>query len=82
MPKYLVDELSVFFPCYNEEKNIQNTVSKAVAVLKKIAQNWEIILVNDGSKDNTAQVIKEIKSKYPKNIKITDNLIFQRSLSL
>ena len=68
MPKYLVDE--VFFPCYNEEKNIQNTVSKAVAVLKKIAQNWEIILVNDGSKDNTAQVIKEIKSKYPKNIKI------------
>ena len=70
MNKYQIEELSVFFPCYNEEKNIKNTVSKAVKVLKKVAKKWEIILINDGSKDNTAKVIEQIKKGYPKEISI------------
>ena len=70
MNKYHIEELSVFFPCYNEEKNIKNTVSKAVKVLKKVAKKWEIILINDGSKDNTAKVIEQIKKEYPKEISI------------
>jgi glycosyltransferase involved in cell wall biosynthesis len=65
--KYLIDELSVFYPIYNEEKNIQNTVNKTIPVLKKIAQKWELILVNDGSKDNTAAVLKQIKKDYSKD---------------
>jgi len=69
MNSYLIDELSVFFPCYNEEKNIGQTVDKAVKVLKKVAKKWEIIIVNDGSKDNTGKVALEISKKYP-NIKI------------
>lgn len=67
--KYPVDELSVFFPCYNEEKNIQGTVDKAVKVLEKTAQKWEIIIINDGSKDKTGKVALDIKKQYP-NIKI------------
>ena len=70
MNNYLIDELSVFFPCYNEEKNIKNTVDKTIPVLQKNAKNWEIILVNDGSKDNTGKVLEEIKKEYPKQIKI------------
>jgi glycosyltransferase involved in cell wall biosynthesis len=70
MNKFLIDQLSVFFPCYNEEKNIQNTVSKAISTLQKIASKWEVILINDGSKDNTAQVLEKIKKQYPKQIKI------------
>ena len=70
MTKFLINELSVFFPCYNEEKNIKNTIDKTIPILKKIAQNWEIILINDGSKDNTAKVLEEIKKEYSKQIKI------------
>ena len=70
MNKFLINELSVFFPCYNEEKNIKNTINKAVPVLKKIAQKWEIILINDGSKDNTAKVLDQIKKEYPTQTKI------------
>ncbi len=70
MNKYQIDELSVFFPCYNEEKNIENTVSKAIKVLNSVAKKWEIILINDGSKDNTAQVIEKIRLANPKEIKI------------
>jgi len=64
MNKPILDELSVFFPCYNEEKNIQNTVSKAIPVLNKLVKRWEIILINDGSKDNTAKVLEKIKKQY------------------
>ncbi len=71
MNKYLVNELSVFFPCYNEEKNIQNTIAKTIPVLKKNAQKWEIILINDGSKDNTGKILEQIKKHYSKeDIKI------------
>lgn len=70
MKSMLIDEISVFFPCYNEEKNIANTISKAVTELKNIAQKWEIIIVNDGSKDDTATVALKLKEKYYPNIKI------------
>jgi glycosyltransferase involved in cell wall biosynthesis len=70
MKPYLIDELSVFYPCYNEEKNIESTVAKTIPVLKKITGKWEIILVNDGSKDNTAKVLETIKKQAPKQIKI------------
>lgn len=70
MTNFLIDELSVFFPCYNEENNIKNTVNKAIPVIKTITGKWEIILINDGSKDNTGKILEEIKKEYPENIKI------------
>lgn len=51
-----IDELSVFFPAYNEQDNLKATVEKARAVLQKVARNYEIIIVNDGSKDKTGAV--------------------------
>jgi len=59
MPKK-VKEISVFFPAYNEEANIANTVVKAKNVLEKIADKWEIIIVNDGSSDDTLKIAKEL----------------------
>jgi len=70
MNKFLIEEISVFFPCYNEEKNIKNTIEKTLVVLKKNAKKWEILLINDGSKDNTAKVLEEIKKDYPQQIRI------------
>jgi glycosyltransferase involved in cell wall biosynthesis len=70
MNQKLISELSVFFPCYNEEKNIKNTVEKAVSILEKIANKWEILIINDGSKDKTGEVALSLQKKYPKNINI------------
>ena len=47
----VIDSLSVFFPTYNEEGNIKNTVIKAKNVLLKNVHDWEILIVNDGSTD-------------------------------
>ncbi len=58
-----INELSIFFPFWNEGENIQKVVSKAMPVAKKVAEKWEIIMVDDGSSDNTAKVAKELLSK-------------------
>lgn len=55
--------LSVFFPCVNEEGNIESLVNKAVSILEKLKINYEIIIVNDGSKDKTAEVIKKLEKE-------------------
>lgn len=66
----MLNELSLFFPCYNEEASIKNTVDKAIPIIKKTAKKWEIIIVNDGSKDNSQQIIDSLAKKYGKNIRV------------
>lgn len=55
--------LSVFFPAYNEEKNIKKTVEKAAEILPKIANQWEILVVNDGSTDKTEEIVEHLMKK-------------------
>jgi glycosyltransferase involved in cell wall biosynthesis len=57
-------ELSIFFPFWNEGKNVEQVVSKAIPIAKKIADKWEIIMVDDGSSDNTFDVAKKLESKH------------------
>jgi len=59
-----IKELSVFFPAYNEEKNIEKTILKAVQILKKRAQKWEVVVVNDGSQDKTKEIIDKLAENY------------------
>jgi len=64
-----LNELTVFFPAYNEEKNIKTTVIKAAKILPQIATKWEIIVVNDGSKDKTGEIVEGLIKKN-KNIRM------------
>jgi glycosyltransferase involved in cell wall biosynthesis len=52
--------ISVFFPCYNEEDNIQRVVGRAVEVLEGIDADFEVIIVNDGSADQTGAIANSI----------------------
>lgn len=61
-----VKRLSVFFPAYNEEANIKSTVLKAKQVLDKLGlEDWEILVINDGSKDGTLEVAKRLSKEIP-----------------
>jgi len=71
---YQLQELSVFLPCYNEEKNLENTFNQILPVIRDIAQKWEIIIVNDGSTDKTGEIAAKIAKKYPDNIKIVPTI--------
>ena len=52
--------ISVFFPCYNEQENVSQTIEKALEVLEKLNVAFEIIIVDDGSADKTGQIADEI----------------------
>ncbi len=71
MPK-LIDKLSLFFPTYNEEGNIETVVAKAKKVLEQVASRWEIIIVNDGSSDKTGAIALRL-SKNDKRIRVITN---------
>jgi glycosyltransferase involved in cell wall biosynthesis len=48
--------LSVFFPCHNEAGSIASLTHQALEVLEEISDDYEVIIVNDGSTDATAQI--------------------------
>ena len=57
-------QLSVFFPAYNEAANIESTILSALKVLPKIANAYEILVINDGSSDNTQAIVKQLAHKH------------------
>jgi glycosyltransferase involved in cell wall biosynthesis len=52
--------ISVFFPCYNEQDNITGVVENALSVLEKLGGDYEVIIVDDGSSDNTGQTADKL----------------------
>ena len=62
--------ISVTLPAYNEEENIRPMVSEVVEVMARLVEDgqiedYEVIVVNDGSRDNTAQVVDELSQQFP-----------------
>jgi glycosyltransferase involved in cell wall biosynthesis len=58
--------ISLFFPAYNEEKNIVSSIAEAQKVLSKCANEYEIIAVDDGSSDNTGKIIDRLAAENPR----------------
>ncbi len=58
--------ISAFFPCYNEEKNLTDLISSCDKVLAGICDDYEIIIVDDGSTDGTPRVMSGLLKEYPK----------------
>ena len=58
-----VKSLSVFFPCFNEQENAERVVKAAIDCLKPLNIDYELIIVNDGSRDSTAQIADSLAAK-------------------
>ncbi len=56
----LMIDLSIILPVYNEEKNIQELHSKIINALTKLDKSYEIIYIDDGSDDNSFEILSEI----------------------
>ena len=61
-------KISIIVPCYNEMESLPIFYKEITAILEKINYDYEILFVNDGSKDNTLNILKEFSKK---NDKIT-----------
>jgi len=58
--------LSIVLPAYNEETVIADTVRRCIDTLSELAPDYEIIIVNDGSRDRTGQVADELAAANPR----------------
>lgn len=58
-----VPALSIFFPFWNEEKNIEKVIADAKKIAIKIAKKWEIIIVDDGSSDKTLSLAQKLAAE-------------------
>ena len=61
--------LSVFFPAYNDSGTIASMVIRAVQAASALTPDYEVIVVNDGSADSTAQIADELARTYP-NVRV------------
>ena len=52
----MVEELSLFFPMYNEKDTVERMVGKAISVLETLAKEYEVIIVDDASTDGSEQI--------------------------
>jgi len=66
--------LSVVVPAYNEQDRLPKTLEAIGAYLSRQPYNYEIIAVNDGSKDNTASAVNALVGKIA-NLKLIDNRV-------
>lgn len=58
--------LSIVIPVYNEEKQILKTIEAVCKVLKTVTDDYRLIIVDDGSRDGTWAVLKELSAKDPR----------------
>jgi glycosyltransferase involved in cell wall biosynthesis len=58
--------ISAFFPCYNDESTIADLVREADAQLRCATDDYEIIVVNDGSRDRSAAVLADLAARVPR----------------
>ena len=62
--------LSVFFPAYNDAGTIASLVIRAMKVAGTLTSDFEVIVVNDGSSDETPKILDELARLYPDHVRI------------
>ncbi len=64
--------LSVILPAYNEEALISDTISHVMSILSSWMQDFEVIVVNDGSKDRTGEIVADLEA-YDRRIRLMNH---------
>jgi len=64
-----VQRLSIIIPCYNEEATVSETLRRLLAVdIGKVEK--DIVVVDDGSRDRSIEIVEEIRKQYPQTIRL------------
>lgn len=66
-----MNKLYIVIPAYNERDNIQNVIEQWYPVVEKTGQNSRLLIVNDGSKDDTYEIMQECAKNRPQFIPLT-----------
>ncbi len=69
-PAWFPGSLSVFFPAYNDAPVLPALIEKTFAVLEECVADYEVIVVNDGSRDNTAEVLEDLRARFGERLRV------------
>src|SRR5690242_754085 len=69
MTELLSPSVSFVIPAYNEESNIEEVVRRSIKVLDSMPAAGEIVVVNDGSQDNSADILARLSAEFPDRIR-------------
>ena len=58
------DSLTVFFPVYNDENTIERVTLKAIDVCQQLTDDFEVIIINDGSPDNSGKLADQLAAEH------------------
>jgi glycosyltransferase involved in cell wall biosynthesis len=75
--------ISVFFPAYNDAPSIPKLVADAFATLPQLSDDYEVIVINDGSRDDTGTVLARLEQQYAPRMRVVThpkNLGYGRAL--
>jgi len=61
-------EISIIVPVYNEAPNLQTLVEDTLEVMRAMGRLFELILIDDGSTDNSHELLRTIKKQYPRTV--------------
>jgi glycosyltransferase involved in cell wall biosynthesis len=59
-----IESISAFFPCYNDEATIGSMVGLALVTIDRVRVDGEVIVINDGSTDESAHVLKDLSDEH------------------
>lgn len=66
-----MDKLFIVIPAYNEEENIKNVLNDWYPVVENHGKDSRLVIIDDGSKDNTFSIMQEFTAKFPQFLPIT-----------
>jgi glycosyltransferase involved in cell wall biosynthesis len=69
-------KLSIVVPVYNEEQNLPELFDQILETMKNVAYDWDVTFVDDGSKDASAEVMKQLQARKPERVR---NVIFRHN---
>ncbi|MBL8877528.1 MAG: glycosyltransferase family 2 protein [Phycisphaerales bacterium] len=64
--------LSIVLPCYNEEENVERVAGDALRMARQLADDYEVVIVNDGSRDRTGE-LAEAMSRRDSHLRVVHN---------
>lgn len=77
-----VVELSVVIPCYNEEQGLREAVARAISACEQTQLRFELILVNDGSLDDTQAITRELAARDPRIVGVCLSRNFGQEMAI
>ncbi len=69
-----LSSLTIFFPCYNDGGTIATMIIRAMQAAPSVTDDFEILVINDGSQDDSAAILGEMARVYPERVRIMHEL--------